>query len=133
MVVAGTPNATTNGCGSPTFSPSAGAGSITFSGGTIAPGGTCIVTVDVTAPAVGTYNNTSGAVSAIGRVTGLPVERLRRALEHASSPVVDHVLPFGGMVLQNETDAGGGGDVAEANGSHGGCGVEGHRDGAPGK
>jgi len=39
--------------------------------------------------------NASGGVSAIGRVTGLPVDRLRRALEHASSPVVDHVLPFG--------------------------------------
>jgi hypothetical protein len=35
----------------------------------------------------------SGGVSAIGRVTGLPVERLRRALERASAPVVDHVLP----------------------------------------
>lgn len=37
--------------------------------------------------------NASGGVSAIGRVTGLPVDRLRRALEHASAPVVDHVLP----------------------------------------
>ena len=63
MVVAGTPNATTSGCGSPTFSPVPGAGSITFSGGTIAGGGTCTVTVNVTAPATGTYNNTSGAVS----------------------------------------------------------------------
>ncbi len=41
MVVAGTPNPMTNGCGSPTFSPSAGAGSISFSGGTIGGGGTC--------------------------------------------------------------------------------------------
>jgi large repetitive protein len=63
MVVAAVPNATTTGCGSPTFAPVAGAGSISFSGGTIAGGGTCTVTVSVTAPAAGTYNNTSGPVS----------------------------------------------------------------------
>jgi uncharacterized repeat protein (TIGR01451 family) len=63
MVVASTPNPTTTGCGAPTFSPVAGAGSITFSGGAIAGGGTCTVTVNVTAPAAGTYNNTSGPVS----------------------------------------------------------------------
>ncbi len=37
--------------------------------------------------------NAKGAVSAIGRVTGLPVERLRQALERASAPSIDHVLP----------------------------------------
>jgi uncharacterized repeat protein (TIGR01451 family) len=65
MVVAATPNPVTNGCGSPTFTPAPGSGSITFSGGTIAAGGTCVVSVDVTAPATGTYNNTSGPVSYI--------------------------------------------------------------------
>lgn len=63
MIVAPTPNATTSGCGTPTFAPAAGAGSISFSNGTIAAGGTCTVTVDVTAPVAGTYANTSGAVS----------------------------------------------------------------------
>ncbi|HEV2722607.1 MAG TPA: DUF11 domain-containing protein, partial [Thermoanaerobaculia bacterium] len=56
-------NPATTGCGSPTFSPTPGAGSITFSGGTIAGGGTCTVSLVVTAPATGTYNNTSGNVS----------------------------------------------------------------------
>ncbi|HXH91591.1 MAG TPA: hypothetical protein VNN25_08420, partial [Thermoanaerobaculia bacterium] len=65
MVVAGTPNPSTTGCGAPTFSPVAGAGSITFSGGAIAPGGTCTVALDITAPATGTYNNTSSPVSHI--------------------------------------------------------------------
>jgi DNA-binding phage protein len=37
--------------------------------------------------------NAKGGVSAIGRVTGLPVERLRQALERASAPAIDHVLP----------------------------------------
>jgi uncharacterized repeat protein (TIGR01451 family) len=63
MVVAATPNASASGCGAPVFSPSAGAGSIAFSGGTIAAGATCIVEVDVTAPTIGTYVNTSGNVS----------------------------------------------------------------------
>lgn len=63
MVVAATPNGSTSGCGTPTFSPVAGAGSISFSAGTIAAGGTCTVSVDITAPVTGTYNNTSGNVS----------------------------------------------------------------------
>ncbi|HKR66532.1 MAG TPA: hypothetical protein VJZ00_22585, partial [Thermoanaerobaculia bacterium] len=63
MVVASPPNASTSGCGAPVFAPAPGAGSIAFSGGSIAGGGTCTVKVDVTAPAVGTYNNTSGNVS----------------------------------------------------------------------
>jgi hypothetical protein len=37
--------------------------------------------------------NATGGVSAIGRVTGLPVDRLRQALERASAPSVDHILP----------------------------------------
>jgi uncharacterized repeat protein (TIGR01451 family) len=64
MVVASSPNATTSGCGSPTFAPTAGAALISFSGGTISAGGTCRVKVDVTAPAAGSYANTSGNVSA---------------------------------------------------------------------
>jgi len=50
MVVASSPGAATSGCGAPTFAPVAGAGSISFSNGTIAAGGTCSVTVNVTAP-----------------------------------------------------------------------------------
>ncbi|HEY3568750.1 MAG TPA: IPTL-CTERM sorting domain-containing protein [Thermoanaerobaculia bacterium] len=65
MVVAAAPNPTTTNCGSPTFAPVAGAGTITFSGGTIAGGGTCTVAINVTAPVAGTYNNTSGVVSHI--------------------------------------------------------------------
>ncbi len=68
MVVATPPAASTSGCGTPTFTPVAGAASITFSGGTVAVGGTCTVTVNVVAPAAGSYANTSGAVSATGPV-----------------------------------------------------------------
>lgn len=34
-----------------------------------------------------------GGAGAIGRITGLPVDRLKAALERASAPLVDHVLP----------------------------------------
>jgi rhodanese-related sulfurtransferase len=37
--------------------------------------------------------NSKGGVSAIGRVTGLPVDRLRQALERASAPALEHVTP----------------------------------------
>jgi uncharacterized repeat protein (TIGR01451 family) len=65
MVVAASPAASTSGCGAPTFAPVAGAGSVAFSGGTIPGGGTCIATVNVTAPVAGTYANTSGNVSTV--------------------------------------------------------------------
>lgn len=65
MVVAPTPNVTTSGCGAGAFAPALAGGeaSISFSGGTIAAGGICYVTVDITAPAEGDYANTSGNVS----------------------------------------------------------------------
>ncbi len=71
MTVAPVPNASASGCGAPAFAPTPGAGSISFSGGAIAGGGTCTVTVDVTTPVTGTYDNTSGNVSHI--VNGVPV------------------------------------------------------------
>ena len=59
MVVASTHGASTTGCGSPTFAPAAGAGSISFSNGSIAADSTCTIKVNVTVPAGGTYTNTS--------------------------------------------------------------------------
>jgi uncharacterized repeat protein (TIGR01451 family) len=60
MVVASVPNGNSTGCGTPTFSPTAGASSISFSNGTIAANSSCTVQVNVTAPSTGTYTNTSG-------------------------------------------------------------------------
>lgn len=51
------------GCGTPTYAPNSGDGTINFSGGSVVAGGTCIVTVNVTVPTVGTFPNTSGAVT----------------------------------------------------------------------
>jgi LPXTG-site transpeptidase (sortase) family protein len=59
MVVAATPSASTSNCGTPTFAPSAGAASLSFSNGTLSPNSSCTISVNVTVPVVGTYNNTS--------------------------------------------------------------------------
>jgi uncharacterized repeat protein (TIGR01451 family) len=62
MTVANLPNATTSGCGTaPTmiFSPASGDSSLSFSGGTIAAGATCTITVSVNVPVAGTYDNAS--------------------------------------------------------------------------
>jgi uncharacterized repeat protein (TIGR01451 family) len=101
MTVAGTPNPLTSGCGAPAFSPVAGAGSITFSGGTIAPGGTCTVALDITAPVTGTYNNTSGNVSHI--INGLPVNGNTASASLAVNP--PH--PSIGLLKQVGTSASG--------------------------
>jgi len=71
MRIAAIPNVSTSGCGAPVISAAANATSISFSGGTIAAAGTCTVSVAITAPVVGTYNNTSGSVSAV--VNGVTV------------------------------------------------------------
>ena len=68
--VASTPNASTSGCGTPTFSPGAGDLTLTFSGGTIAGSGTCTASVDVTGTTAGTKNNTTGNVTSTNGGTG---------------------------------------------------------------
>jgi uncharacterized repeat protein (TIGR01451 family) len=87
LIVATPPNAFTIGCGAPTWAPSAGAGSVSFSAGSIAAGGTCIVTVDVTGPA-GTYPNTSSPVSHI--VGGVPATSGATA---SATVVIDAAIP----------------------------------------
>jgi LPXTG-site transpeptidase (sortase) family protein len=59
MLVAATPNASTSNCGTPTFAPTAGAISVSFSNGTLSPNSSCTISVNVTVPVAGTYNNTS--------------------------------------------------------------------------
>jgi LPXTG-site transpeptidase (sortase) family protein len=59
MVVASPTNASSAGCGSPTLAPVAGAASISFSNGTLAPNSSCTIKVNVTVPAAGIYTNTT--------------------------------------------------------------------------
>ncbi|WP_191621225.1 beta strand repeat-containing protein [Marinihelvus fidelis] len=61
MTIAGTPNAS-NTCGG-TLTATAGATSLSLSGGAIAAGEGCIVTVDVTASPAGAFTNTTGTLT----------------------------------------------------------------------
>jgi uncharacterized repeat protein (TIGR01451 family) len=82
MLVAPTPNILVNGCGSGfTFTPSAGANSVSFSGGSVAIGATCQVSVDVVAAVAGSYNNTSGTVSSTNAGTGNTASATLRVLD----------------------------------------------------
>ena len=94
LVVAASPNPTTTGCGSPVWSPVAGAGSVSFSGGSIASGGDCVVTVDVTG-AAGVYPNVSGAVSHI--VSGVTASDGDTA---SATLVIDDPIPSVSLLKQ---------------------------------
>ena len=64
--VAAVPSSTTNCAGSPTWAPTAGATALAFgqvTGATLAAGGACTVSVDVTATTTGPHVNVSGFVS----------------------------------------------------------------------
>ncbi len=75
LVVADPVNANASAsCGSPTFAPLVGATSLVFTGGTLQPDASgdpvCVVSVDVTAPFGGTYNNETLAVTSTNGGTG---------------------------------------------------------------
>lgn len=70
LVNAALPN-TTNTCGG-TVTASGGGNSVSLSGGTIPAGGSCTVTVDVTSSVVGSYNNSTGAITTTNGYTGDP-------------------------------------------------------------
>lgn len=66
LVVANPPNASTSGCGTPTFAPTAGATSVSFGNptrGSIAGNSNCTISVNVTAATNGSYVNGSSVVS----------------------------------------------------------------------
>jgi uncharacterized repeat protein (TIGR01451 family) len=63
MTVADPPNAATTGCGAGTFTtPVGGDTTLTFGGATIAGGGTCVASIDVTVDDDGVYDNVSGSL-----------------------------------------------------------------------
>jgi uncharacterized repeat protein (TIGR01451 family) len=117
MTVAAPATYSTAGCGTPTFAPLAGAGSLNFTNGTIAGGGTCTVTVQVTATATGT--NTSANVShiinaatvngntATDTLTITPphpaISLLKQVSNSATGPWYDYVVVTGGNVYYKFT------------------------------
>ena len=74
VVISNTVGASTTGCGSPTFSPTAGSGSLAFSNGTIAPNSSCVIQVNVTSPSTGTYPNTTGRLYINGTTPGTGID-----------------------------------------------------------
>src|SRR6266404_2701527 len=73
MVVATPATFSTSGCGSPTFAPTAGASSVSFSNGSVAANSTCVASVLVSVPSTptsGTYANTSNHLFVGGVDTG---------------------------------------------------------------
>ncbi len=98
LEVALPPNASTSGCGAPTWAPSAGNTVLTFSGGSIAAGGSCTVSVDVTGP-VGSYDNVSSAASHI--VNGSPSSN---GIPAEDSLLIDEPIP--GIALRKQVGPG---------------------------
>ncbi|NWG71326.1 MAG: hypothetical protein HXY23_06935 [Parvularculaceae bacterium] len=70
-----TPPGATNSCGG-TLTAVAGAGSLGLSGGSLAAGATCTVTVNVVAAAGGSYTNTIPAGGATATISGRTVQNL---------------------------------------------------------
>ncbi|HEY6968146.1 MAG TPA: Ig-like domain repeat protein [Candidatus Angelobacter sp.] len=68
-VVIATPNGLSGSCGG-TVTATAGSGSISLSGGSIAVGSSCTFSVNVTSSVIGNFTNTTGAVSSTNGGTG---------------------------------------------------------------
>ncbi len=77
------PAGATNTCGG-TFSPNPGDTSITLSGGTIAQGGGCAISVSVVSANPGSFTNTTGTVSSTQGGTGLTASATLTVLGAAS-------------------------------------------------
>jgi uncharacterized repeat protein (TIGR01451 family) len=69
-LVVSTPNGLTGSCGGGTITATAGSGSVSLAGATLAASASCTFSVNVTAMAVGTQNNTTGPVTSTEGGTG---------------------------------------------------------------
>ncbi len=81
MLVAPVPNVVVTNCGAGTVTAAAGASSIGFSGGSLAVGATCSVSVDVVAATTGNYTNISSAVTSSNTGTGNTATATIRVLD----------------------------------------------------
>ncbi|MGE4072800.1 MAG: C25 family cysteine peptidase [Lysobacterales bacterium] len=96
LVVANPPNASTSGCGTPTFAPSAGATSVSFGNptrGSIAGNSSCSISVNVTAATNGSYVNGSSVVSGNPNAVELFVDGSPTGRFATATLTVSAVLP----------------------------------------
>src|SRR5581483_2553854 len=63
ILVASPPASSTAGCGAGVVTAIAGSGSISFAGGSVAPGATCVINVNVTATTSGAKTNVTGPLT----------------------------------------------------------------------
>lgn len=75
LVVAPEPNATST-CGG-SLTATAGSGTVSFTGGSVAAGATCVVTVEVRAQTLGTYDNVSDVLTSSLGESGTAAATLR--------------------------------------------------------
>ncbi len=85
LEVANPPQASTSGCGTPTFAPLAGDTVLTFTDGTIGGNSSCTIAVNVTATATGVFNNISNNLF-IGTVDTLSFATATLTVNNAPPP-----------------------------------------------
>jgi hypothetical protein len=92
-LVVATPNNLNNTCGG-TATATAGSGSISLTGGSVATSSSCTLSVDVTASAPATYTNTTGAVSSTNGGTGNTASASLKVANAVLSITKTHADPF---------------------------------------
>jgi CSLREA domain-containing protein len=98
-IVVATPNGLTNTCGG-TATAVAGSGSISPTGGTIAAGNACTVTVNVTGTSSGNFTNTTGNVTSTNGGTG---NTATANLSVATPPTITKAFGAASILLNGST------------------------------
>jgi CSLREA domain-containing protein/uncharacterized repeat protein (TIGR01451 family) len=98
-LVVTTPNGLTNTCGG-TATATAGSGSVSLSGGTVAVNSTCALVVNVTGTSSGSMTNTTGAVNSTNGGTG---NTASANLTVASPPVIAKSFGAAGVAVNSST------------------------------
>ncbi len=98
-IVVATPNGLTNTCGG-TATAVAGSGSISLTGGTIAAGNVCTVTVNVTGTSSGNFTNTTGNVTSTNGGTG---NTATANLSVATPPTITKAFGAASILLNGST------------------------------